>query len=98
MRYTLASAALFVAGAHAQTLASALGAQGLSNFTSVVNAFPALVGEFVLAGQDVTIFAPVDGATGIQDLLRSAKAPGRPSDSLLRYRKSACNYAPSGRM
>jgi len=85
MKYTIASAAFFAVGTQAQALASALGAHSLVNFTSVVNAFPALVGEFVLAGQDVTIFAPADGAVGIQGLLRSAKGPGRLTDSILRY-------------
>jgi len=85
MKYTIASAAFFAAGTQAQTLASALSAHSLVNFTSVVNTFPALVGEFVLAGQDVTIFAPADGAVGMQGLLRSAKGPGRLTDSILRY-------------
>jgi hypothetical protein len=89
MKYTIASAAIFAVGTQAQALVSALSAHNLVNFTSVVNAFPALVGEFVLAGQDVTIFAPADGAVGMQNLVRSAKGPGRSTDSVLRYRESA---------
>jgi hypothetical protein len=89
MKYTIASAALFAVGTQAQALSSALNSYNLINFTSVVNTFPALVGEFVLAGQDVTIFAPADGAVGMQNLIRSAKGPGRASDSILRYREFA---------
>jgi hypothetical protein len=87
MKYTIASAALFAVRTQAQGLLSVLGAHSLANFTSVVNTFPSLVGEFVLAGQDVTIFAPADGAVGMQNLLKSAKGPGRLTDSVLRYRE-----------
>ncbi|KAF2430880.1 beta-Ig-H3/fasciclin [Tothia fuscella] len=85
MKYTVPCAALFAASTSAQALMSALRLSNLTNFTNTISAFPALVGELVLAGQDVTIFAPVDSAVGVQSLLQSARGPGPASDSILRY-------------